>query len=35
MADTFQIKGRLHKKFDIESKIASFQAREFVLLTEE
>lgn len=35
MADTFQIKGRLHKKFDIESKTASFQAREFVLLTDE
>ncbi|MCB0655095.1 MAG: DUF3127 domain-containing protein [Saprospiraceae bacterium] len=35
MADTFQIKGRLHKKFDIESKTATFQAREFVLLTDE
>lgn len=31
---TFEIEGTLHKKFDIESKSSSFQAREFVLTTE-
>lgn len=32
---SFEITGKLHKKFDIESKSASFQAREFVILIEE
>lgn len=31
---SFEIEGVLHKKYEIESKTASFQAREFVLLTE-
>jgi hypothetical protein len=31
---TFEIEGILHKKFDIESKSASFQAREFVITTD-
>jgi hypothetical protein len=31
----FEIQGKLHKKYDIETKTASFQAREFVLLIEE
>ncbi len=29
---SFEIKGQLVKKFDIESKTASFQTREFVIL---
>ena len=29
---SFEITGRLHKKYDTESKTASFQAREFVIL---
>jgi hypothetical protein len=32
---SFEIPGKLHKKFDIESKSASFQTREFILLVEE
>lgn len=28
---SFDIEGRLHKKFDTESKTATFQAREFVI----
>ena len=32
---SFETKGKLHKKFDIESKTATFQAREFILLIEE
>ena len=28
---SFEVEGKLHKKFDTESKTASFQAREFVL----
>lgn len=32
---SFEIQGKLHKKFEIESKSASFQTREFVLLIEE
>ncbi|MFN7116320.1 MAG: DUF3127 domain-containing protein [Saprospiraceae bacterium] len=28
---SFEVEGKLHKKFDIESKTSSFQAREFVL----
>ena len=31
----FEIQGKLHKKFEIESKTNSFQARDFVLLIEE
>ncbi len=31
----FNINGKLHKKFEIESKTASFQAREFVIQTQE
>lgn len=31
----FEIQGKLHKKYDIETKTASFQAREFILLIEE
>lgn len=31
---SFEIEGKLHKKFDTESKSASFQAREFVIETE-
>ncbi|MGE5357267.1 MAG: DUF3127 domain-containing protein [Deltaproteobacteria bacterium] len=32
---SFEIQGKLHKKFEIETKSASFQTREFVLLIEE
>jgi single-strand DNA-binding protein len=32
---SFEIHGKLHKKFEIESKSASFQTRDFVLLIEE
>ncbi|MEZ4906821.1 MAG: DUF3127 domain-containing protein [Saprospiraceae bacterium] len=32
---SFEIQGKLHKKFDTESKTATFQAREFVILIEE
>lgn len=32
---SFEIEGKLHKKFDAESKTASFQAREFVILISE
>lgn len=28
---SFEVEGKLHKKFDTESKTASFQAREFVI----
>ncbi len=35
MADSFQIKGRLHRKFDTESKTETFQAREFVIVINE
>lgn len=28
---SFEVEGKLHKKFDIENKTSSFQAREFVL----
>lgn len=31
---TFEIEGILHKTFDVESKSASFQTREFVITTE-
>ena len=31
---TFEIEGILHKIFDVESKSASFQTREFVITTE-
>lgn len=31
---TFEIEGILHKKFEIESKSASFQTREFVITTD-
>ena len=31
----FNITGRLHKKFEMESKTASFQTREFVIQTQE
>ncbi len=31
---SFEITGRLHKKYDTESKTASFQAREFVILVD-
>jgi len=31
----FEIEGKLHKKFDTESKTATFQAREFVILISE
>ncbi|MFN8338488.1 MAG: DUF3127 domain-containing protein [Saprospiraceae bacterium] len=31
---TFEIEGILHKKFEIESKSASFQTREFVISTD-
>lgn len=30
---SFEINGKLHKKFDVESKSATFQAREFVIET--
>jgi hypothetical protein len=29
----FEVEGRLHKKFDTENKTDSFQAREFVIET--
>ena len=32
---SFEIEGKLHKKFETESKTASFQAREFVILISE
>jgi hypothetical protein len=32
---SFEIEGKLHKKFDTESKTATFQAREFVILISE
>ncbi|NOT37160.1 MAG: DUF3127 domain-containing protein [Saprospiraceae bacterium] len=32
---SFNISGKLHKKFDIESKTANFQTREFVIQTQE
>jgi len=35
MSTSFEITGKLHKKYDTESKTASFQAREFVIITEE
>ncbi len=28
---SFEVEGRLHRKFDVENKTASFQAREFVI----
>jgi single-strand DNA-binding protein len=31
---SFEVKGKLHKKFDTENKTETFQAREFVLLVE-
>ena len=31
----FEVEGKLHKKFDIEKKTGTFQAREFVLLVED
>ena len=31
---SFEITGKLHKKFDTENKTDSFQAREFVIVTE-
>ncbi|MEZ4984896.1 MAG: DUF3127 domain-containing protein [Saprospiraceae bacterium] len=31
---SFEVTGKLHKKFDIESKTESFQAREFVIVVE-
>jgi len=31
----FEIEGKLHKKFDTESKTATFQAREFVIFVED
>ncbi len=31
---SFEIKGKLHKKFDTEQKTESFQAREFVILVQ-
>ena len=31
MSSSFEIEGKLHKKFDTESKTQSFQAREFVI----
>lgn len=31
---SFEIKGKLHKKFDTEQKTDSFQAREFVILVQ-
>ncbi len=31
---SFEIEGVLHKKYEIESKTASFQAREFVITTD-
>lgn len=32
---SFEIEGKLHKKFETESKTATFQAREFVILISE
>lgn len=32
---SFEIEGKLHKKFDAESKTPTFQAREFVILISE
>jgi hypothetical protein len=32
---SFEIQGTLHKKYDVESKSASFQTREFVIVTQE
>lgn len=32
---SFEIEGKLHKKFETESKTSSFQAREFVILISE
>ncbi len=32
---SFEIEGKLHKKFETESKTATFQARDFVLLIED
>ncbi|HMP30668.1 MAG TPA: DUF3127 domain-containing protein [Saprospiraceae bacterium] len=32
---SFEIQGLLHKKYDTESKTATFQTREFVITTEE
>ncbi|MEP7196556.1 MAG: DUF3127 domain-containing protein [Saprospiraceae bacterium] len=32
---SFNIQGKLHKKFEMESKTASFQTREFVIQTQE
>ena len=32
---SFEIEGKLHKKFDTENKTATFQAREFVILISE
>jgi hypothetical protein len=32
---SFEITGKLHKKFDTEKKTETFQAREFVILVEE
>ena len=34
MSSSFEIKGKLHKKFDTENKTETFQAREFVILVE-
>ena len=31
---SFEIEGKLHKKFDIENKTDTFQTREFVIVTE-
>jgi len=32
---SFQVKGKLHKKFDTENKTETFQAREFVIVVSE
>ena len=32
---SFSINGKLHKKFAVESKTATFSTREFVIMTEE
>lgn len=35
MSVSFEITGKLHKKYETESKSPSFQAREFVIITDE
>ena len=32
---SYEVEGKLHKKFDVEKKSGTFQAREFVLLVEQ